>query len=84
MEIAVRVDDLRRGFGIVVITGSHGRTLDQDFAIIIDAHIDAGDRATDSADLIVDVWEAGDGGSGLGEAIAHEHVNADGVEELAY
>src|SRR5690606_35835713 len=75
----------RVGSGLLVlpVAAEHHRALDQDLAVLGDPDGHAGHRAADRTDLLVLLVVRGDGGGGLGEAVALEHRNADAAEEVA-
>ena len=71
------------GLGRFVIIFAHdGGAFDLDFVVLADAAFYLGQQRAHRAGLPSRVGEAGDGGGGLGQAVADHDVEATGLEEL--
>ena len=87
MEETVLVDDSRGCFGLLVVSHHNVGTLDADLALAVcigleDSDFLANDGKTDASVLLPLVSVAGNKGRALGDAVAVENGDTDGVKEI--
>ena len=82
-EIAVVGEGLTRQVFALVVAAGDGGTLEQYLALFADFDVDALDGYAHAAHGIgVAQMVAADGGQRLGESVAHNHIDANGMDEF--
>ena len=95
VEPAIAIDRLGRGLGLAVVAGHHLGTFGQDPAALAPAqgraplridHLDGGARqgAAGAAAAVGPGTAAGQHRAGLGEAVAHQQLDADRLKEAIH